>query len=150
MRDRPFLSLSAVVEAPHPRVATLLTTVRPGPVGPDNAFFLHRTDGATLVLRGGPRTFTAGVAGDPNGLRVEVDPEQGMIAVEGAWWFRGECRVSPHPRGALVEQRAFTVARNRRWLVPVIRLGAGGRQAAAMEDLVQRIGRTLNCCAYRQ
>ena len=145
---KPLCTFHAVVEAPCGVVAALLTTVSAGPVGPDNAFFLVDGPDPRMRLRGGPNEFRAAIAGDLNGIRVEVDRAQAMFAVEGQRWFRAECRVLPHPKGARVIQQMFNVATSGRWIVPMIARGVEGKQRVNMQRLLDRISEHLGCPAY--
>lgn len=145
---KPLCTVNAVVEAPCGVVAALLTTVNVGPVGPDNAFFLAVGPDPELWLRGGPNEFRAAIAGKPHGIRVEVDRAQAMLAVEGKWWFRAECRVLPHPKGARMTQQVFNIATSARWLVPMVARGVEGKQRMSMQRLLDRISRHLDCPAY--
>ncbi|MGY4101431.1 hypothetical protein ACW2Q0_18035 [Nocardia sp. R16R-3T] len=147
---KPLCTVTAVVEAPYGVVAALLTTVSAGPVGPDNAFFLADGLAPELRLRGGPNEFCAAIAGDPNGIRVEVDRAQAMLAVQGPWWFRAECRVLPHPKGARVTQQVFNIATSGRWMVPMVARGAEGKQRRSMQRLLDRISVHLGCPAYAE
>lgn len=144
----PLYTLNGIVEAPDPEVAKLLLTVHEGPIDKDNAFTLYQPDGPKLALRGGPDTFTGGIADDPNGLHVEVDRARRMVAVQGQWWFRGECRVEPHPRGARLVQQVLNVAQTKRWMVPLIWLQTGAHHKAGARKLLERVGERLGCRAY--
>ncbi|MEV4124721.1 hypothetical protein [Nocardia sp. NPDC049707] len=145
---KPLCTVNAVVEAPCGLVAALLTTVSAGPVGPHNGFFLAHGPDPDLRLRGGPNEFWAAIAGNPNGIRVEVDRAQAMLAVEGKWWFRAECRVLPHPKGARMTQQVFNIATSARWMVPMVARGVEGKQRGSMQRLLDRISGHLGCPAY--
>ncbi len=145
---KPLCTVNAVVEAPCGVVAALLTAVSAGPVGADNGFFLADGPDSEMRLRGGPNEFRAAIAGDHDGIRVEVDRAQAMLAVEGQWWFRAECRVLPHPRGARVIQQVFNIATSGRWMVPMVARGVEGKQRMSMQRLLDRISAHLGCPAY--
>jgi len=145
---RPQYKVTGVVEAPFRKIVDLLMNVRVGPVGPDNGFYLYNPAGSPLHLRGGPEECVAGIATDPNGLRLFVDRTRAMLAVEGQWWFRGEVRVEPHPKGARVIQEVFNVARVARWMVPFVQRGMAAKQRQSAEDLLKRIGERLGADSY--
>lgn len=145
---RPFFKVTGVVEAPYQTVVDLLMNVRPGAVDRDNGFFLYNEEGPRLTLRGGPERFVAGLAGDPNGIHLDVDRGAKSLGVEGQWWFRGECRVEPHPKGARIIQMGFNIARTARWMVPLVRIGVAAEQRESAQGLLRRIGERLGARAY--
>lgn len=148
MPYRALCTVTGIVEAPPERVAALLTEVHAGPVGPGNAFTLHRPGRTPLVLRGGPDAFTAPIAGDPGGLHVEVDRDRNLLATHGNWWFGSECEAVGHPDGTRVEQRVLNRADGpRRLLVPLVSRGALDRHRAEMHALLPRLGEALGCRA---
>ena len=48
-------------------------------------------------------------------MRMEVDVERGMVAVQGGWWYRGEYFVSPAPAGSRVTHRVVNAAERGAW-----------------------------------
>lgn len=145
---RPFFTVAGVVEAPYQKVVDLLMSVRPGAVDRDNGFYLYDEQGPRLTLRGGPERFVAGIAGDADGLHLDVDRSAKSIGVEGQWWFRGECHVEPHPKGARIIQMGFNIARTARWMVPLVRIGVAAKQRESAQRLLRRIGERLGARAY--
>ncbi|MQA86130.1 MAG: PPOX class F420-dependent oxidoreductase [Streptosporangiales bacterium] len=143
----PLHVVAGVVEAPAEKVTELALAVRPGPVGPDNAFLLD--GGSDVVLAGGPRRFAG-----PH-IHVEVDREHRVFATEGNWWYRGEYTFEPHERGTIVVHRVYNIARVGRWAVPLVLLQyrLSGMFTAhtlmtQVEGVLRRIGDRLGCPAY--
>ncbi len=76
-------------------------------------------------------------------MRMEVDREQGFVAVQGGWWYRGEYRVTPDPAGARVEHRVVNAASRGRWGVPLANrffIGFRGEVAAGFGRLLAELG----------
>ena len=48
-------------------------------------------------------------------MRMELDAERGMVAVQGGWWYRGEYFVSEHPDGSRVTHRVVNAAEWGAW-----------------------------------
>jgi hypothetical protein len=66
------------------------------------------------VLEAGPQVATAVVLGlDPATLgttSVSVDPETGLVAMEGQFWYRGEYHLAAHHDGTLVRHDVVNVS----------------------------------------
>jgi hypothetical protein len=66
------------------------------------------------VLDAGPEAATAVVLGlDPATLgttTVTVDPDAGLVAMEGRFWYRGEYHLRPHDDGTLVRHDVVNVS----------------------------------------
>jgi hypothetical protein len=132
--------MTATIEAPPDRVAALVLTARPGPIGPGNAWLLQDTDG---VLTGGPRHFVARLAG--HAMKIDVDEH--TFAMQGGWWYRGEYAVEAHPRGTCLRHRVYDVAERMRWGVPPANrffIGFTSRQKQNFAALLARVGAELN------
>ncbi|GLZ36313.1 hypothetical protein Lesp02_85000 [Lentzea sp. NBRC 105346] len=117
-RPEPLYVRQGVIEAPYEQVLSLLTTARAGKASQDNAFLLNPKgvpDG--VELRGGPTRFGVGHG------TVDADPERGLFAIQGGWWYRGEYTVKPHEKGALLTLRVYNVAADKRVLVPLVQFG---------------------------
>ena len=94
----------------------------------------------------GPEPFVA-TSAQPGGGRVEVDPRQHRLAVQGEWWYRGEYTVEPHPRGSLVVYRVYNIAPGAGWWVAQLVQGPGHARTMRghLHDLLQGIGDHLRC-----
>src|SRR5256885_414574 len=109
---------SAVIAAPPERVADLLLTARPGPVGPENGWLVtHARYAHRATLKGGPDRFDVD-SGNGYTLTLEVDRARKTAALQGGWWHRGEYAITPEPGGGTrLRYRVFNVARQPTWLV---------------------------------
>ncbi|MFF0573308.1 hypothetical protein ACFY19_16030 [Streptosporangium saharense] len=133
--------ISGVVEAPPDRVGRLILTVRPGPVGQDNAWLFAEHGG---TVEGGPGRFV--LRTPAHAMTVEVTDT--TLAAQGGWWYRGEHTVEPHPEGTLLVHRVFNVAERRRWAVPLANrffAGFGDRTRDGFARGLRRVGHELGC-----
>jgi hypothetical protein len=107
---------------------------------------LFPADKQAAARAAGPEPFIAAGA-QPGGGRVEVDPRQHRIAVQGEWWYRGEYTVEPHPRGSLVVYRVYNIAPGAGWWVAQLDQGPGHAPSMRrpLHDLLQGIGDQLRC-----
>ena len=53
-----------------------------------------------------------------------------------------------HARGSLVEYRVHNIATRGRWVVPLMQRRLPDQMRGALADLLQTIGRHLDCPAY--
>jgi len=112
-------SATAVLAAPVDRVAELLLTAHPGPVGPANGWLLYRSGypAGPATLRGGPYRFEV-VADDARTLYLDVDRDRKTAALQGGWWYRGEYEVAAEASGQTrLTYRVRNVAAQPTWLV---------------------------------
>src|SRR5256885_1193104 len=102
---------SAVIAAPPERVADLLLTARPGPVGPENGWLVtHARYAHRATLKGGPDRFDVD-SGNGYTLTLDVDRARKTAALQGGWWHRGEYAITPEPGGGTrLRYRVFNVA----------------------------------------
>jgi hypothetical protein len=109
---------SAVIAAPPERVADLLLTARPGPVGPDNGWLVtHSRYAQQATLNGGPDRFDVD-SGDGRTLTFEIDRAHKTAALQGGWWHRGEYAITPEPSGGTrLHYQVVNAARQPIWLV---------------------------------
>lgn len=109
---------TAVVAAPPERVADLLLTAHPGPVGRDNGWLVSRSRYAEHAsLSGGPDRFDVH-SGSGNTLTFEVDRQRKIAAFQGGWWYRGEYEITPEPGGGTrLRYQIHNVAGQPIWLV---------------------------------
>jgi hypothetical protein len=109
---------SAVIAAPPERVADLLLTARPGPVGPDNGWLVtHSRYARQATLSGGPNRFEVD-SGNGRTLTFEIDRERRIVFLQGGWWHRGEYAITSDPAGGTrLSYQISNVARQPIWLV---------------------------------
>ncbi|MEV6865629.1 hypothetical protein AB0M44_32095 [Streptosporangium subroseum] len=141
MKKTLLFEAAGTIEAPVERVERLMLAVRPGPVGPDNAWLMSQTGGA---IEGGPERFTLRRAG--HAMTVEVVGQ--TFAMQGGWWYRGEYTVEPHPAGTLLTHRVFNVASRGRWGVPLANrffIGFAKNSRDGFAAGLQLIGKELGC-----
>lgn len=91
MKKTLLFEAAGTIEAPVERVERLMLAVRPGPVGPDNAWLMSQTGG---TIEGGPERFTLRRAG--HAMTVEVVGQ--TFAMQGGWWYRGSTPSSRTPQ----------------------------------------------------
>jgi hypothetical protein len=146
--QRPDWTARGVVEAPADQVAGTLLDVRTGVAGDGNALVLtagELAQSGPVVLRGGPRTFTADI-GEEHGtsVRVEVDPDRRSLTIEGHWWYRGVYTVEPHERGSLITYRVYNIAPGfTRWMATLLNLRQAGKTAEDLRQVLRAIGARL-------
>ena len=73
-------------------------------------------------------------------MRMELDAERGMVAVQGGWWYRGEYFVSEHPAGSRVTHRVVNVAGRTAWAAPLANrffIGYRGKVAEGFAQLLK-------------
>lgn len=109
---------SAVIAAPPDRVADLLLTAHPGPIGPDNGWLVdHSRYAERASLSGGPDRFDVR-SDNGHALTLEVDRERRIAALQGGWWHRGEYEIVAEPGGGTrLRYRIRNVAGTPTWLV---------------------------------
>ncbi len=70
----------------------------------------------------------------------EMDPERGLIAQQGGWWYRGEYLVVDDPAGARVTHRVYNVASRGRWAVPLANRFFAGFDGRVREGFDRMMG----------
>ncbi|WP_433248409.1 hypothetical protein ACQPYK_00470 [Streptosporangium sp. CA-135522] len=141
MKKTLLFEAAGVIATPIERVERLVLTVRPGPIGPDNAWLISPIGG---VIEGGPERFTLRL----EGYAMAVEVAGRTFATQGGWWYRGEYTLDPHPEGTLLTHRVLNVASSGRWAVPLANrlfLGFRARTRDGFATGVERIGRELDC-----
>ncbi|GII84699.1 hypothetical protein Ssi03_26890 [Sphaerisporangium siamense] len=141
----PLWEFTGVIEAPPDRVAALMA-VRPGPVGPDNLWLMSDSLPGGVVS-GGPGRFRVSLPSLPS-RAMTIEADDGFVAAQGGWWYRGEYRLEPHPEGSRLVHRVFNVARRGRWAVPMANrffIGFEARGRTGMSGLLARVGERLGC-----
>jgi hypothetical protein len=130
-------TVSGMVAAPVAQVWSVLLASTP---------LLSPADKQAAARAVGPEPFVA-TSAQPGGGRVEVDPRQHRLAVQGEWWYRGEYTVEPHPRGSLVVYRVYNIAPGAGWWVAQLVQGPGHARTMRghLHDLLQGIGDHLRC-----
>jgi hypothetical protein len=144
MKKTLLCEAAGTIEAPVERVERLVLTVRPGPVGPDNAWLISQMGG---TIEGGPERFTVRMA--TYAMVVEVAGP--TFATQGGWWYRGEYTVESHPAGTLLTHRVFNVANWGRWGVPLANrffVGFARNTRDGFGAGLQLIGKELNCSTH--
>ncbi|MFD5224501.1 hypothetical protein ACFWHT_02660 [Microbacterium sp. NPDC058342] len=119
----PLAEVTVELDASADAVRRLLLSVALGQVTSANGWLVgHRFGFEGLSLEGGPVRFA--VRGAPSTIRVDVDDERSMIAMEGGWWYRGEYWVQASRRGTRITHRVVNIAgAGTRWLVPLANRG---------------------------
>jgi hypothetical protein len=56
---------------------------------------------------------------DPDVSGFTADDDQGLLIVQGGWWYRGEYRVLPSPGGSRIEHELVNVAQAAHWAGPI-------------------------------
>ncbi|MBA9003600.1 hypothetical protein [Thermomonospora cellulosilytica] len=69
--------------------------------------------------------------------------EDGLIVVQGGWWYRAEYHLSPGDQGTRVTLLVFNAATTARWAVPLANRFFVGFQAE-VHDGFQKLLHTLN------
>jgi len=80
------------------------------------------------------------LSGGGHPMRMELDAERGMVAVQGGWWYRGEYFVSEHPAGSRVTHRVVNAAEWGAWGVPLANrffIGFRGKVAQGFAQLMK-------------
>jgi hypothetical protein len=126
------------IDADVGTVASVLLSVRPGPVGPDNAVMLDTGFWSRLRLIGGPRQFVGG-SGEVTVL-IETDPAERAFALQGRLGWRIVTRLEPDGHGTTVVRRVQHLSRAKRIFIPMIqRTGLGFRgDLRRLTDAVRR------------
>jgi hypothetical protein len=106
------------IDADAEKVAAVLLTVRPGPVGADNAAMLDTAFWSRLRLTGGPRRYV-GRLGEATVL-IDTDPGERTFALQGRFGWRIVTQLEPHASGTTVIRRIQHLSRAKRMLVPLL------------------------------
>lgn len=106
------------IDADVDRVAAVLLTVRPGPVGADNAAMLDTSFWSRLRLTGGPRRYV-GRMGETTVL-IDTEPSERTFAVQGRLGWRIVTQLEPHGNGTVVIRRIEHLSRTKRMFIPLL------------------------------
>src|SRR5262245_53914036 len=106
------------IDADVDRVAAVLLTVHPGPVGADNAAMLDTGFWSRLRLTGGPRRYVGRLA--ESTVLIDTDPVERTFALQGRLGWRIVTRLRPHAGGTMVIRHIQHLSRGKRMFVPLL------------------------------
>ena len=83
------------------------------------------------------REFTREVSASPEAVLAAIPGTRydGLVVVQGDWWYRGEYRVEPQPSGSRVTLTIVNVAERLHWSAPL----AGRRELADAERAFEEL-----------
>jgi hypothetical protein len=130
-RTQPQWMVSGLVEAPVEQVWPLI---------------LELSDLTQMMQEVRPQNGLI-VTDKPHVGRIEIDPHNHSILMQGHWWYHGIQRVLPHARGSLIRYEVYNIAPGVGWWAA--QLVQGPQHAREMKGILQNtlsmLSQRLNC-----